>query len=120
MDVENMKILVEFCASENHVQDFACKRLSIAKNCLFSGDGQGRLRRDQGKPVIDRLAALTAIKGRAVKPLDIFGAPRAAGGCTVDLFGIDIIADAMDHRIHLLQLRMIVNAIANNSQLKQS
>ena len=50
--------------------------------------------------------------------LDVLCPACTAGGRVVDLFRVDIIADAMDHADPILQLRMIVNAIATSSQLK--
>ena len=52
--------------------------------------------------------------------LNLLGPACTTGRRVVDLLSIDIIAKAMDHRVQIVQLRMIVNAIASGSQLKVS
>jgi len=58
---------------------------------------------------LDRITALTTIKGLTASTLDLIGRFGTTLGSPIDLGGINIIANAMDHIHYLLQLRMIVN-----------
>jgi hypothetical protein len=59
--------------------------------------------------LIYRTFALTAVKCRSAKALNLTGRGRTTTCSAVNLFRIDVIANAMDHGFSLLQLRMIVN-----------
>jgi len=72
---------------------------------------------DNGQARIDRFAAFPAIKLGAAQALNASSRFCTAARRLVNGFRIDIIADAMDHEYSLLQLRMIVNANANLSQV---
>ncbi|CAM3720528.1 hypothetical protein LIHA111178_04905 [Litorimonas haliclonae] len=41
-----------------------------------------------------------------------------AGGSKVDLFRVDLSADAINHEIHKQQLQLIVNTVENDLQCK--
>lgn len=63
----------------------------------------------------DRVHASAAIKRLAVMGEHAFGRARAASNGCVDLLGVNLIADAVNHAPYLVQLRMIVNNFASHS-----
>jgi hypothetical protein len=67
--------------------------------------------------------AFSAIKALAIMGQDASGRFSAARRREIDLFRIDLSANAINHEIHKQQLQLIVNTVANelqsNLQLEQ-
>jgi len=62
-----------------------------------------------GQSFLNRFFALAAIKGSAAMILDLLGSSGTTTGCLINSCRIYVIADAMDHALYIVQLRMIVN-----------
>ena len=86
------------------------------KKNLFRGLKHGRAHPHHGKTRVNIGAALTTIKARPTGPLNTGRRFRALSGGSVYGRRVDIIANAVDHRCYLTQLRMIVNNLANDLQ----
>ena len=71
-----------------------------------------------GQALCDAAFALPAIERFAMMGQHLFGSAGPCIGGFVNFGRIDIIADAVDHEIELLHLRMSVNNFANDLQLR--
>jgi len=69
-----------------------------------------------GHAVFNGICAGAAVKFLAVMGQDTLCGSRAATNSLIDLFRINLVADAINHELCVALLRMIVNKFANDLQ----